>query len=287
MKKPKIKKNSHQLNVAGIRKRITLEEPQEKIFKKMQDVLGYTKEELVEAALKNHQHITIRRELGIDIESFISEGNHFFVDQTIILKEPRLVANKDIQEAFSYGDGKIAADATQITINLALTSFSKKDDPIDKLLRELSKTLNISIQEILKNWYLSFLRINEIVGENDYIIDMTALLNRYEYLVIWCSGDPELEMHRAKGNVINFSYLKSGKDKRLSPVTITLTDDIGNLIIQTLPLICKKLTRNRSSFFKILIMSQLRELNLLDGDNSIVKGWKTRISEIKYYYELE
>ena len=104
---------------------------------------------------------------------------------------------------------------------------------------------------------------------------------------------PDLEVLEEGGNIYSFLSphrhhdLKKRKNhtKRSSDTTtrteIYIGKDDDEIISKTLPFVCDRLWRDRSSFFQMLYMYYLRELDLLDEEFILRPDFEKRIRQIK------
>lgn len=236
--------------------RIRMSEEQVREFEKYRELLGYSENEFAEAILL----------------SGMSSGSDE-VEDSFYLFEDRQNKMLEIDKTLS-----------QITVDLRLTSYSQSEDPILMILPELSERLKIPMQQIIKNLYMSFLDSNDILIKDsdnkvtDY--EFRLLATKSSFLPYNWSGNIFLEIDLLKSDEERYVFMSSGNFKRSNKLTILLSGEEGEAMAKTLPLICKKLHRSKSSLFKILTMHWFRVAGLVNKKFILVKDWKEELHVI-------
>lgn len=239
--------------------------------------LGYSENESIIFLLK--EGINFFENNKIDVDPNFSDLTHF-------LNNPVFIKEIEINDKLinSISDIGIADSATQLTVGLELTCYERNQDPIEQILPRLSKELDLAEQQIIKNLFMFILDSNQILikDSNGFVVDYNyeRLLTISKMVPHQWSGSVLSELELTKNGKDRYSFLIEGKYKRNNKLTILLSGEDGISVMKTLPIICKKLNRNRSSFFKILLMHWFQDSKLVDANFRLISGWKERIKVI-------
>lgn len=184
----------------------------------------------------------------------------------------------------------INTPSNQITIKLGLTIYDKKNDPILVLLPALKRTFKLPKEQILKNLYLFFLDINEILikDENGAVINYDYI--RLQHLKVFkpynWSGNIHRELEYLSKGKVRYSFLNQGQFKRENPLSIQFNGEEGECIRKTLDLLCKKLNRSRPSFFKMLLMYYFQTAGLVDENFQLKSDWGETLNIMAIDWEM-
>ncbi len=175
----------------------------------------------------------------------------------------------------------------EFNINFSLSHLPRENDPIQVTFDRLAGYLGLSKSAFLRWLYMRFLKSNVDLTEDGNLVkgfNYGEKLSRIENWNPYGWRSPLLENFRAvQDGSLHFWFLNgenSGfKNHRIE--TLVLFDNRDDPLVETIPYVCGRLGRNRSSFFQMLYMYFLKEYDFLDDRFLLRKEWANSIDTLQ------